>query len=162
MKNCLQNYRLLGQTIDVVNKLFGFQLLLIIFHSGLHVVNSLNFVNLYKKSEFGKFNSDHVLMSSVVLILLLLYNTFSVIIVMDSTVEEARKFHDLCHQLADHYSVNSEEMKIIGNALSYSKQFFREFSAGGYFTINKSVIISLLGNVATYIIISTQFNMSGV
>ncbi|KAJ3648112.1 hypothetical protein Zmor_019946 [Zophobas morio] len=81
---------------------------------------------------------------------------------MDSTVQEARKFHDVCRQLEDHFGVNSEEMKIIGNALTYSKQFFREFSAGGYFKINKSVIMGLLGNVVAYIVISTQFNMSDV
>ena len=81
---------------------------------------------------------------------------------MDSTVDEARKFHDLCRKLEDHFSVNSEEAKIIDKTSTYSKQFFREFSAGGYFKINKSVIIGLLGNVAAYIVITTQFNMSDV
>ena len=81
---------------------------------------------------------------------------------MDSTVQEARKFHDVCRQLEDHLSVNSDEMKIIGSVLSYSKQFFREFSAGGYFKINKSVIVGFLGNVGSYIVVTTQFNMSDV
>ena len=86
----------------------------------------------------------------------------SVVTVMDSTVQEARQFHVVCRQLEDHFTVDSKEMKIIGNTLIYSKEFFREFSAGGYFKINKSVIIGVLGNVVAYIVITTQFNMSDV
>src|SRR5699024_7683667 len=36
MKELIQNYRILSETIQLFNSLFGYQLLLIIFHCGLH------------------------------------------------------------------------------------------------------------------------------
>ena len=79
---------------------------------------------------------------------------------MDSTVEEARKFQDLCFQTEANFKINSEGLKIAAKLSKDSKQFFKEFSAGGFFVIDKSVIISLLGNVASYMVVTTQFNMN--
>ena len=38
-----QDYRILGETVDIYNQLFGYQMILIVFHCGLDVVSSLNF-----------------------------------------------------------------------------------------------------------------------
>ena len=43
MRTLSQDYRRLGHTIDVFNDLFGYQMILIIFHCGAHAVSSLNF-----------------------------------------------------------------------------------------------------------------------
>ena len=71
MKSYAQNYRLLGETIDTVNKLFGFQILLIIFHTGLHTVNTVNFDILYIQLESENFYFYYQLVSSILLVLLL-------------------------------------------------------------------------------------------
>jgi hypothetical protein len=44
----------------------------------------------------------------------------------------------------------SDQMELV----VHSKNFTGEFSAAGFFNINKSIIFSLVGNVATYFIIT--------
>ena len=78
---------------------------------------------------------------------------------MDSTVAEARKYQDLCFQIEDKFNVNSDEAKIAAKLSKLSKQFLKEFSAGGFFVINKSVVISVLVHLAGYMVVTVQFNM---
>lgn len=43
LRKLIELYRILGEIIEVFNKLFGYQIILVIFHSGLQVISSLNF-----------------------------------------------------------------------------------------------------------------------
>ena len=65
---------------------------------------------------------------------------------------------DLLFKLQDEFSENSTEMKVLKRVIVYCKNFRRGFSACDFFDLNKSVIFSLVGNVATYVIISIQLN----
>ena len=46
-----QSYRILGETVDIFNELFGYQLVLIIFHCGLQMVQCLNLVFVFGAVE---------------------------------------------------------------------------------------------------------------
>lgn len=46
-----QSYRILGETVDIFNELFGYQLVLIIFHCGLQMVQCLNLVFVFGAAE---------------------------------------------------------------------------------------------------------------
>ena len=79
---------------------------------------------------------------------------------MDGTVQEAQRFLDNCYQIQDRFSTSGKEIKLLKETAAYSKQFLREFSAGGLFYIDKTLITGVMGNVATYMIITTQFNQN--
>lgn len=91
---------------------------------------------------------------------MLQYNSSSLILSMDSMVKQSQKFLDVCRESEDRFVVKSEEMKIMRRIERLSKYSFREFSAAGFFRMNRAVIVTLLGNVITYIIVTTQFNIS--
>ena len=42
MRALTRDYRILGETIDIYNDLFGYQLMLIMLHCGLEVISALN------------------------------------------------------------------------------------------------------------------------
>ena len=42
MKNLVQSYRILSENVHIFNSLFGYQIILIMFHFGIEVVNGLN------------------------------------------------------------------------------------------------------------------------
>ncbi|KAJ3648111.1 hypothetical protein Zmor_019945 [Zophobas morio] len=52
IRNLAKSYRLLGQTIDIFNTIFGYQLALVIFHCGLQFINALNFLLVCMKWDF--------------------------------------------------------------------------------------------------------------
>ena len=69
-----QNYRLLAETIELFNSMFGNQLILIIFHSGLHTINSLNVCLLYTKLQHSFSFFYHVVIGCLCLVVLVLVN----------------------------------------------------------------------------------------
>lgn len=80
------------------------------------------------------------------------------VLIIDTATQEAQTFLDTCYKIQDQFKTESREIHLMTKLISYSKRFFREFNARGYFKINKGVIFSLVGNVATYFIIAMQFN----
>ena len=44
LRNLTQDYRLLGEATEIYNDLFGFQMILILFHGGGHAITALNFI----------------------------------------------------------------------------------------------------------------------
>lgn len=53
LQNLVENFRILGETIEIVNNLFGFHIILILFHSGLQVVCCLNFMFILVRQTEG-------------------------------------------------------------------------------------------------------------
>jgi gustatory receptor len=82
----------------------------------------------------------------------------TIAIPIDSTVKEAKRFIDLCYKLQEKFIQESKEIEVLTRLVDHSKNFIPEFSAAGFFNINKSIIFSLVGNVATYFIITIQLN----
>ena len=44
LKNVCHDYRILGQTVEIFNKIFGYEIILILWHFGVESVNSLTFI----------------------------------------------------------------------------------------------------------------------
>jgi hypothetical protein len=88
------------------------------------------------------------------------YNVLTIIMPIDSTVKEAKRFVDLCYKLQEEFIAESKEIEALIRLVDHSNNFTREFNADGFFNINKSIIFSLIGNVATYFIITIQLNES--
>ncbi|KAJ3647942.1 hypothetical protein Zmor_019785 [Zophobas morio] len=159
MRALTRDYRILGETIDTYNNLFGYQIILIMLHCGLEVISNLNF----SLGSIIMMNSGNPLLynlfvCSSTLLMFSLYNFVTIVLKADATTQEAQKFLDLCYKIQDQFKMDSKEIDVMAKLISYSKRFFREFSACGYFKINKTNIFSLIGNVTAYLIIAMQFN----
>ena len=79
---------------------------------------------------------------------------------MSATVKESQKFLDLSYTIQDKFKLESREIEAIIKLTNYSQRFYREFSAGGFVKFNKKIIFCIIGQVATYFIITAQFNGS--
>ncbi|KAJ3637025.1 hypothetical protein MTP99_000513 [Tenebrio molitor] len=74
-----------------------------------------------------------------------------------STVEEANKSGELIHK------INTEDRDMIDAIEMFSLQITNsrvEFTAAGFFPINYTLVFSIIGGVATYIIILIQVSAS--
>ena len=83
-----------------------------------------------------------------------------VVIPVDWTVEESKKFIELCYKAQRQFNTDSDEVRTLISLTNYSQHFVKEFSAGGFFKINNKLFFVVLGNVATYYIIAIQFHQS--
>ena len=79
---------------------------------------------------------------------------------MSAAMEEAQRFLDLCYKSKDRFNLESRQIAMITEMISYSKRFCRKFSAKGFFVINKTIVFNFSGLIATYVIITMQFNES--
>ena len=73
-----------------------------------------------------------------------------------STIQEAKKFTDLCYQLQEDYNPESKEAKALTKLINHAKNFKPEFTATGFFQLNKSVVLTVVANVTTYLIVTLQ------
>ena len=79
---------------------------------------------------------------------------------MTAANQEAKKFLDVCYKLQEKYGMTSKEAEALTKIISYCKHFCREFNVAGFFNIDKTVILCILGYVTTYFIIVIQLNQS--
>ncbi|KAJ3651178.1 hypothetical protein Zmor_017234 [Zophobas morio] len=160
MKNLVQSYRILSENVHIFNSLFGYQIILIMFHFGIEVVNGLNsifisFVISDVQSYYG-----YILLGSACVFIVMMHNLLIIIIPIHSTTQEGKRFVDLCAKLQEEVSEGSCEAKSLSKWATISQQYVPDFSAAGFFSINKTLIFTVVGNVATYFIITIQLNES--
>ena len=72
MRFLTQDYRILGETIEVFNDLFGYQLILITLHCGLLIISGLNFIIIALKTEHDDLIFFHVVASNMLVIIFVL------------------------------------------------------------------------------------------
>ncbi|EFA07609.1 gustatory receptor 112 [Tribolium castaneum] len=155
LQQCVQIYRILGETVEIYNNLFGHQILLITFHCGLQLVACFNFSLIaFNTTNFNV----HIVLCNIAILTLMLFCFIWMVISMETTVQEAEAFVHFCFKLQENFIQDSREINTLRKLTTYAQHFTRNFSAAGYFSIRKSVIFGLLGNAATYLIIAIQFN----
>lgn len=76
---------------------------------------------------------------------------------MDSTFQEAETFVNICCKTQELIQ-DSEEADTLIKLTSYAEHFKKEFSAAGFFYIEKRIIFSIIQHGATYLIVAVQFN----
>ncbi|KAJ3648127.1 hypothetical protein Zmor_019958 [Zophobas morio] len=158
IRSLAQDYRILGETIDLFNEIFGWPLLLMILHFGLEMVNTLyyNFLILV-----GKGTADlHGHLANFFLWLWMLGSFLTIVLPIHATQKESRKFIGLLYKMQDFFEEGSVEMGALNRLVSYSKNFAPKFSGAGFFSINRAIIFSVLANVGTYVVIMFQVDYS--
>ncbi|EFA07606.1 gustatory receptor 109 [Tribolium castaneum] len=155
LQEMVQIYRILGETIEIYNSLFGYQILLITFHCGLQLVGCLNFPLVALNTSNFDIN---IILCNIIFLMIMLGCFIWMVLLMESTVQEAEKFVNFCYKLQEQVFQDSREIDVLRTVTAYAQHFTRKFSAGGFFYIGKKIIFSLIGHAATYLIIAVQFN----
>ncbi|KAJ3648106.1 hypothetical protein Zmor_019940 [Zophobas morio] len=150
-------FRILGETVDLISQIFGYQIISILFHFGLQIIVCLNYIFIMIHSSYKDFTCKMII-GQVFLMIFVAFNVVMIIFPIDSATQEARKFIDLCHKLQEKFQKGEDE--IFTKVINSCKHFHREFTAAGYFDINRALIFCILANVATYYIITIQLNES--
>ncbi|KAJ3648136.1 hypothetical protein Zmor_019959 [Zophobas morio] len=160
MKNLARSYRILGECVHIVNSLFGYQIILIMFHFGVEIVHGLNFIIVSFDTPVEERFYGRFLVASVCVFILMTYNLFTILNPIYSATQEGKRFVDLCYKLQEEAPEGSCEGKSLLKWANISQRYVPDFSAAGFFDIDKSLIFAFAGNVATYFIITIQLNES--
>ncbi|KAJ3647943.1 hypothetical protein Zmor_019786 [Zophobas morio] len=156
-KYLARNYRLLGETIHTFNNIFGYQIILIILQTGLQLIHCLTTID-----DTAKFDGSYYysITYTIIQFVFATFNLVAIILPIHATTQEAKKFIDLCYQFQEDHPLESREVTALNKLLNHAKNFRPEFSASGFFKLDKSVIFAVIGNVATYLIITVQLSQS--
>ncbi|KAJ3648133.1 hypothetical protein Zmor_019959 [Zophobas morio] len=155
-----QDYRILGETVDVFNEMFGWQIVLMMFHFGLEMVSTLYF-NF--RVLVGKGKADLIgRLGNFGLWIWMLCNFLSIVLPIHDIHKESRKFIGLLYKMQDYFEEGSMEMGALNRLISYSKNFAPKFNGAGFFSINRAIIFSVLANVGMYVVIMFQIDYSEV
>ncbi|XP_044264873.1 uncharacterized protein LOC123011490 [Tribolium madens] len=157
LRNLVEYYRILGEIIDIFNTLFGYQIILLIFHSGLQIISSLNFCFTIITHTDGPLY-HHFIVANVSVLFITVFNLLMIVFPIDSTTEESKKFIDLCFKIQEYFIEDCPRIETLVRLTNFSKHYFREFRPAGFFSIRKALIFCFIGNVATYVILTFQFN----
>ncbi|KAJ3647927.1 hypothetical protein Zmor_019773 [Zophobas morio] len=158
LKTLAQLYRILGDTIDIFNKIFGYQIILIILRCGLMVITVLNNGFLLFVFMDTKYVSYHYIFCNMCILANVVYTLVAVISPIGETVLAAENFIDLCYKLQQELPIGSSKSKSLRKLTTHSERFLKKFTASGHFDINKNIVFNFFGTVMTYFIIAMQFN----
>ncbi|EFA07604.1 gustatory receptor 107 [Tribolium castaneum] len=163
VKRIMQIYRVLGQNIQIFNEVFGYAIVLMLFHHGTACVSCLNFIIVYiiiGIQELPLFH--HMLVANLSILILMLINCVTLLSSISSTTAEAKKFLNLCYRIREEFLDDTVHLLVqaLEKLIDHSKYFLQEFHTNGCFTLNKGIIFSLIANISTYLIITIQLNES--
>ncbi|EFA07603.1 gustatory receptor 106 [Tribolium castaneum] len=159
LMNIANYYRILGDTVEIFNSLFGYQIILVIFDCCLETVSALNGAFLYTINGQGQFNIE-MFLCNMSLLTVIPYFIAMIVLSTDSTTQEAKKFTYLCWKYQENFTQGSKELEALEKIASSSAEYFRGFHAAGFFNVSKNLVFSLISNIATYFIITIQLNSS--
>lgn len=86
------------------------------------------------------------------------FNFLIIVFSVESAIQASKIFIDLCVKTQEHFVEDYQKIETLARLTTFSKYYFREFQPAGFFNIRKAIIFCFVGNVATYIIITFQFN----
>ncbi|KAJ3651182.1 hypothetical protein Zmor_017235 [Zophobas morio] len=160
LKNLVHSYRLLNECVYTFSNLFGYQIILIIFHFYIEIIHGLNFTFVSFVIPVEKVYYKHLLISGTIVLVLMTYNLLTIVLPIHATTQEAKRFVSLLYKLQEEFPEGSTEAKSLVKWTNISQQYVPDFSAAGFFSINKTLVFTVAGTVATYFIITIQLNES--
>ncbi|KAJ3647481.1 hypothetical protein Zmor_019358 [Zophobas morio] len=144
----------LSKLVRLFNDAFGLILLLMFAVSFVIIVISIFYLNVVlKTSVFYAIDVFNPLLANVTFVM-------NVVYICDacySTIEEVKRTGELIHR------IDTEDCDIRDEIEMFSLQIANEeveFNAAGFFSINYTLIFSIIGGVTTYIIILIQLSNS--
>ncbi|KAJ3647711.1 hypothetical protein Zmor_019574 [Zophobas morio] len=159
LSNVSEDYRIMSEIVHTFNKIFGYQIIIIIVRCGFETIFAFVSFDSAASALYGDLYV-YGMIYIIDLLLIVVYNFLTIIISINSTVQEAQTFVDLLYELQEKFCESSKESRALAKLISHAKHFQPKFTARGLFKLDKSVIFGVIGNVATYLIITFQLNDS--
>ncbi|XP_044261368.1 gustatory receptor 68a-like [Tribolium madens] len=140
---------------ETFNDVFGWPIIMIILYSSLLLLNYLD--DIFKNS-FGYDNKQYigVIISNISVVFLTAVGTSVLILLCDSVLEEVKTTILLSYKIRQ-YAV-LKERKEISEFINVVLHNSPQFTAAGFFSINKTTVFHMMGTVTTFFIIIIQFN----
>nr|WKF45111.1 gustatory receptor 3 [Podabrus annulatus] len=147
--------------IALFNKVFGCQMFFLTFTFVMGFLNSINLIIL------SYISNSHVDFQAELIIVQVLWTLWQLVIgglavVKCTEAEETgRKIGDVCLNALTNlpYSSENERIKEELNFLNcLVNQKSPTFSAAGFFSINYTLLLSIIGSITSYVIVLIQFN----
>ncbi|KAJ3652564.1 hypothetical protein Zmor_018517 [Zophobas morio] len=141
------------------NDVFGWPIILIILYSSILLLNYLD--DIFKNS-FGYSKNQYVgvIISNISVVFLANIGTIALILLCDLVLDEAKTTTLLAYKLRQ-YALLVEKQEI-SDFITLMSDNFPQFTAAGFFSVNKTTILNIMGTVTTFFIIIIQFNTSRV
>ncbi|XP_074028537.1 uncharacterized protein [Leptinotarsa decemlineata] len=157
-------YLMMDRIIELVNGLFGWIILTMIFHVSLLVLSTLTasvVINTNPSNVHGR------PMKSIIADIV--YRTFSsfqigliviVIFCIDAATKEPQKLIDFCMNLEGEFPEGSEHNRRLKSTVKKLKYLSPKITAAGFFPINRSTLLAMISVITTYFIVIVEFYIS--
>ncbi|EFA05781.1 gustatory and pheromone receptor 39a [Tribolium castaneum] len=138
----------------IFNEFFGWPIIMIILYSSLMV---LNYIDEVFNNNFGYDKKQYigVVVANVGVAFMINVGTVTLILSCDAVLEEVKTTLLLAYKIRQ---VFPNEKKNISEFINVVLNNYPDFSAAGFFSINKTTLLQIIGNVTTFFIIIIQFN----
>jgi gustatory receptor len=148
---------------ELINKIYGYQIILEVAYNFVSLVSYLYYaletLTDKKTADHNKRGEDSVILEVVSSLCWVTQNLIRVISITASCFaasEEARRTSTVVHKLLLRQTLKGDTSAELQN---FSMQLLSnkvEFTAGGFFSVNLSLVYSMVGVATTYIIILLQ------
>ncbi|KAJ3620139.1 hypothetical protein MTP99_004128 [Tenebrio molitor] len=145
----------LKDAVDCFNDIFGWPLLFVILHSSLLVLDYVD--DFFNMSNYNDEKLRMVFVINISLLLMLFPAMGVPILFCDAIRSEMKKIVKKLFQLRRRLSPQRKQQfhEFVDYCVCNS---FPEFSAAGFFTLDKSTIFTILGTITTFLVIMVQFD----
>jgi gustatory receptor len=159
-----QAYSDLYDVTELINKIYGYQILLEVAYNFVSLVSHLYYaletLNANKTVDHNQRGEESIILEVVSSLCWVIQNLVRVLSITASCFaasEEARRTGTVVQKLLLRQTLKgdtSAELQLFSMQLLSNKV---EFTAGGFFSVNLSLVYSMVGVATTYIIILLQF-----
>ncbi|KAK0093145.1 hypothetical protein PV326_014212 [Microctonus aethiopoides] len=156
--NLRYSYRVLCEICDQIEEFFAFPILISVMFFGLSTIHSIYTIILtfFNNSEWS---TDHGRAASLTWFIAELYKIFALNISVTRVVREGKRTARSLHLLLDRCTTSLE---IEEELTEFSRELLQrkiEFHVYGMFSLDFSLLYSVLGTAITYVIILVQFQL---
>ncbi|KAH1007132.1 hypothetical protein HUJ04_004405 [Dendroctonus ponderosae] len=154
IKTCADIFMRLSRVVQILSKLFApiFSFLPMVCSSWI-----VHFSLYMKHWGHTYFTSLGDKIGAFIFISILLAATSTIMIRCDQIVTESKKIMTTCYDLQDCLSIYSKPYAELQEFTKKIPSIKVEFTASGLFRVDRSIIFSVMGSVATYFIVVEQF-----
>ncbi|XP_071051136.1 putative gustatory receptor 28b [Onthophagus taurus] len=160
VKTWIETYTILTETIDLFNRVFGWQILLIFINSLLGLLVPIN--NFLVSSTHGLDDAYFAVFARY--LFFILFSGVFLSKIADNTHEESRRTGLLCYKILQ----SLPEDNLWNKSFQFREEmvFFAKetclrcpkFSAAGFLTVDFSMLFVLINSMSTYVVVLIQFN----
>ncbi|XP_044256029.1 gustatory and pheromone receptor 39a-like [Tribolium madens] len=150
--------RLLGEMVGLFNEIFGWPLVFITGRFVIKILVTLNFFTNTLEIDDNSGLKHRLEISSLVQTAFTLVAMSGLIFICGSAKSESQKIVLLCYKMMEKFPERSQEQEELLLAAQVIEKSVANFTAAGFFDVNRSTLFGILATTTTYLIVTIQFN----